>query len=56
MCLGEKVMGLALRLTIWAHGQGVADSDDDDLVAIREYGSLRLDDNLCKWGIPGFGF
>ena len=28
MCLGEMVMGLVLRLTIWVHGQGVADSDD----------------------------
>ena len=41
MCLGEKVMGLESRLTIWVHRQGVANSGDDDgLVAIREYGSL----------------
>ena len=37
----KMVMGLVLRLTIWVHRQGVADSDDvDGLFAISEYGSL----------------
>ena len=52
MCLGERGMGLVLRLTIGVHRPGVADSDvDDRLVDTRGYESLRLDDNLCsKWG------
>ena len=40
MCLGEMVMGIGLRLMIWVHRVGVADSDDNALVAIRGYGSL----------------